>query len=146
MTEHTDHDPAPHDDTAGAVSRALKITVARSGGVAGMAPTWTVTAEGEPDVDDWLDLVDSCPWNADDPSNTDSDTGTGSAAGTSTSSGGSGGHGGDRFVYTIRVLVEAPDATARDARVPERELTGPWRDLVDRVKAEAKPRPRRARR
>ncbi|MFB2582949.1 protealysin inhibitor emfourin [Herbiconiux sp. P15] len=138
MTEHTDDDPAPHDDTGGAASRALKITVARSGGVAGMAPTWTVTAEGEPDVDDWLDLVDSCPWDNDDLSNPDT--------GTTTSSGTSGGPGGDRFVYTIRVLVEAPDATARDARVPERELTGPWRDLVDRVKAEAKPRPRRARR
>jgi hypothetical protein len=109
---------------AAAGARALRITVARSGGVAGLSPSWTVTAEGESDVDGWLDLVESCPWDAGDPGERD---------------------GADRFVYTIRVLVQAPKVEGeRDARVPERQLTGPWRDLVDRVKAEAPPRPRRA--
>ncbi|MCS5723519.1 hypothetical protein N1028_11095 [Herbiconiux sp. CPCC 203407] len=123
MSEQTDDETGAGAD-AGA--RALRITVARSGGVAGMSPSWTVTAEGENDVDGWLDLVESCPWDAGDAGDPD---------------------GADRIVYTIRVLVQAPEVEGeRDARVPEQQLTGPWRDLVDRVKAEAAPRPRRAKR
>ncbi|MGA1838727.1 protealysin inhibitor emfourin [Herbiconiux sp. 11R-BC] len=123
--------------------RTLRITVARSGGVAGITPSWSITASEEPEVDSWLSLVESCPWDAPGPE-ADAD-------------------GADRFVYSIRVLlptaasgsgeetgaraddddehppsaVEAPDADPtreRDARVPEAALQGPWRELVDRVK------------
>lgn len=106
----------------------LRITVTRSGGVAGLSPRWTVEAEAEPDVAEWLALVDSCPWDDDD---ADVDSGA------------------DRFVYTIRVLMRPPEAgpdgppvdqttptvpDERDARIPEKKLDGPWRELVDRVK------------
>lgn len=107
----------------------LRITVTRSGGVAGLSPRWTVEAEQEPDVAEWLALVDSCPWEEED---TDDD------------------HGADRFVYTIRVLMQPTEtggdehqdddrrrvvaAEERGARIPEKRLDGPWRELVDRVK------------
>ncbi len=119
--------------------RTLRITVARSGGVAGITPSWSITASEEPEVDSWLSLVASCPWDAPGP---EADA-----------------NGADRFVYSIRVLLptaasgtgvddgadgghppsasEAPDAARareRDARVPETALQGPWRELVDRVK------------
>jgi hypothetical protein len=113
----------PAEDTPG---RELRITVARSGGVAGISPQWTVTASEEADVDSWLSLVESCPWDAPDPADAPSASGTGTGTGPI-------GGGVDRFVYTIRVFL--PTAEERDARVPEKRLDGPWRDLVDRVKA-----------
>jgi len=106
----------------------LRITVTRSGGIAGLSPRWTVEAEAEPDGAEWLALVDSCPW---DDEGADVDTGA------------------DRFVYTIRVLMQPPEADKaespvdqttptvpeeRGARIPEKKLDGPWRELVDRVK------------
>jgi hypothetical protein len=111
----------------------LRITVTRSGGVAGLSPRWTVEAEAEPDVAEWLALVDSCPW---DDEKADEDGGA------------------DRFVYTIRVLMQPSDtggdelpvgegrrvsaAEERGARIPEKKLDGPWRELVDRVKDTSK--------
>ncbi|NQX33398.1 hypothetical protein HQQ85_01150 [Herbiconiux sp. VKM Ac-2851] len=104
----------------------MRITVARSGGVAGMSPRWSIEASEENDVDSWLSLVESCPWDAPDPAD-----GSGASG-----PDGAGAPGADRFVYTIRVLVDAPDEpeVEHGARVPEQHLDGPWRDLVDRVK------------
>ncbi|WP_228508653.1 protealysin inhibitor emfourin [Herbiconiux sp. VKM Ac-1786] len=126
-------DPARAPQPAGAAAapaggggRELRITVARSGGVAGVSPKWSIEASEENDVDSWLSLVESCPWDAPDPAD---DSG---ASGPD----GAGASGADRFVYTIRVLVDAPDEpeVSHGARVPEQHLDGPWRDLVDRVK------------
>lgn len=109
--EVPDRGPALHERGTDAAPRgALRITVSRSGGVAGRAPRWSVMVTEENDVDSWLSLVESCPWDV-------ADSG---AAGEP-----------DRFVYTIRVLQ--PDHE-RDARVPERALEGPWAELVARVK------------
>jgi len=106
-----DRGPALHERGSDAAPRgALRITVSRTGGVAGLAPHWSVMVTEEKDVDSWLSLVESCPWDAPAPG----------IAGEP-----------DRFVYTIRVLQ--PDHE-RDARVPERALDGPWADLVARVK------------
>ncbi|MFB2598274.1 protealysin inhibitor emfourin [Herbiconiux sp. P17] len=121
-------DAAAPDAASGAdagqdtLGRELRITVARTGGVAGISPHWTVTASEEADVDSWLSLVESCPWDAPEPSD---------AAGTGRPIGGS----ADRFVYTIRVFL--PTEEERDARVSEQRL-GPWRDLIDRVKDAAR--------
>ncbi|WP_382306394.1 protealysin inhibitor emfourin [Herbiconiux sp. UC225_62] len=122
-TGGADREPNASDDTPSGVGSELRITVARSGGIAGIGPQWTVTASEEADVDSWLSLVESCPWDPPEAS-------TGSA--------GSAPIGGapDRFVYTIRVFL--PTAEERDARVPEQRLDGPWRTLVDRVKDAAR--------
>jgi hypothetical protein len=92
----------------------LAVTVVRTGGIAGIAREWSASGPAA----DWLPLVDACPWRAvpaDDASR-------------------------DRFVYVI--TVTAP-RTRRTARVPEAALTGPWRELVDRVRSAGTPTPPR---
>lgn len=102
----------------------MKITVQRSGGVAGMERVWSVQALTDDDRNQWQPLVEACPW--DDP------PGPAQA-----------GAGGvpqpDRFVYRIR-------AGQRRATLPERDLVGPWRTLVDctRAAAEAPGQPGRS--
>ena len=41
----------------------MKITVQRSGGVAGMKRTWTVRPEPPEDTDRWQPLIEACPWD-----------------------------------------------------------------------------------
>lgn len=91
----------------------MKITVERSGGVAGMKRTWTVQAVSPDDKDRWQPLVEACPWD------------TVPAASRSISPGQP-----DRFTYSIR-------AGQRRVTLPEQALTGPWRDLVENAKAAA---------
>ena len=117
------------DPAADGGGHELRITVARSGGIVGIGPTWAVTVSAEADVDSWLSLVESCPW---DPPEIGA-----REAGEAAPIGG----GVDRFVYTIRVFL--PTEEERDARVPEQHLDGPWRDLVDRVKDAAPKNERR---
>jgi hypothetical protein len=89
----------------------MKITVQRSGGVAGMKKTWTVRPEPPEDTDRWQPLIEACPWD--------------DVAGISATTGQP-----DRFMYSIR-------ADQRRAVLPERALTGPWRDLVECARAAA---------
>ena len=87
----------------------MKITVQRSGGVAGIQRVWSVQPETPDAVDQWQGLIEACPWD-DLPGD---DTGQ-----------------PDRFVYQIR-------AGQRRATLPERHVTGPWRALVDCARASA---------
>lgn len=89
----------------------MKITVQRSGGVAGMKRTWTVRPEPPEDTERWQPLIEACPW--DDVAGINGTTGQ-----------------PDRFMYSIR-------ADQRRAVLPERALTGPWRDLVECARAAA---------
>jgi hypothetical protein len=89
--------------------RPVSVTVARSGGFAGLTRTWSATATGD-DRDEWMPLIDACPWRA--PS-------TPSPA-------------RDQFVWTI--AVRAP-RRRRTAVVPEHDLVAPWRALIDRVRS-----------
>jgi hypothetical protein len=86
----------------------LSILVARSGGFAGIRREWRVDAREE----DWLSLVDACPW------------GTWTTDDTSR----------DRFVWRIEVRT---GRRRRTARVADRDLDGPWRELVERVRSES---------
>lgn len=88
--------------------RRLSILVTRSGGFAGIGREWRLDAEGE----DWLTLIDACPW------------GTRTTDETSR----------DRFVWRIEVRT---GRRHRTARIADRDLEGPWRDLVERVRSEA---------
>ena len=89
----------------------MKITVQRSGGIAGLKRTWTVQPTPPEDTDHWQPLIEACPW--------DDVGGTGGASGQP-----------DRFMYSIR-------AGQRRAVLPEREVTGPWRELVECARAAA---------
>ena len=93
----------------------MKITVQRSGGMAGMKRTWTVQPTPPEDTELWQPLIEACPWDAVPKS------GRSAAIGQP-----------DRFLYNIR-------AGQRRATLPEQAVTGPWRDLVETAKAAAEP-------
>lgn len=84
----------------------MRITVVRSGGVAGLSREWTVVVEQQPDADAWHELLEHVPWEA--PPAEDGRP--------------------DRYVYRIR-------SSTHEVRVGESALEGPWRELVDRVRA-----------
>lgn len=90
----------------------MKIVVERSGGFAGVTRTWTARAVSTEERARWEPVVAACPWDA-----------------VPAASGRDPGAQPDRFVYRIR-------AGAHRATLPERELTGPWRELVDLARAD----------
>ncbi|MET0715743.1 MAG: protealysin inhibitor emfourin [Mycetocola sp.] len=105
----------------------MKVTVTRSGGFAGLARRWQVFVESEPDEESWILLLRKLPWNdvAQEPAQP------------------------DRYLYRINYeprdrpaagLLDGPQredpviAEPREVVIPEQRLTGPWRELVDRVR------------
>ncbi|SFN75401.1 protealysin inhibitor emfourin [Mycetocola miduiensis] len=105
----------------------MKVTVTRSGGFAGLARRWQVSVESEPDEESWILLLRKLPWNeiAQEPPQP------------------------DRYLYRINyeprnnATAASPDrnritepviAEPREVVIPEQRLTGPWRELVDRVR------------
>ena len=95
----------------------MKITVQRSGGIAGIERVWSVQAQTPDDQNQWLSLIEACPWDE-------------LPGGAASGAGGPGSSQPDRFVYRIR-------AGQRRATLPEQDLTGPWRILVDTMRAAA---------
>jgi hypothetical protein len=91
----------------------MQVSVARSGGLAGLMLVWEVDVDRQPDRAEWEGLLADVPWNS---------APAGTAAPIEP----------DRFVYRIRC---AP----HEARLGERQLTGPWRVLVDRVRDTVEP-------
>ena len=84
----------------------MKVIVSRSGGIAGIRITWEVQVDDQPDASTWTELVDALPWDE----VTESDPEP------------------DRYVYRIRC---AP----HEVVLGEPQVSGPWRELVDRVRA-----------
>jgi hypothetical protein len=85
------------------------IAVVRTGGIAGIRRQWTV----EPDPAEaprWITMVERLPWDD------DADAG----------------RGADRFVRLIRVRTPSE---RRERELPDSALDGPWRELVDAVRA-----------
>ncbi|MET3809010.1 protealysin inhibitor emfourin [Arthrobacter sp. UYEF3] len=87
----------------------MKISVQRSGGIAGMKRVWSVQAVTPDDRSQWQPLVEACPWDELPAGNTARP---------------------DRYIYRIR-------AGERRATLPEQDLIGPWRILVDTMRAAA---------
>ena len=94
----------------------MKISVERRGGIAALTRVWTVHAHTETAKNQWQPIVEACPWDAVPKT-------VRAAAETS-------GNQPDRFIYSIR-------AGQRRAALPEQEVTGPWRVLVDSTRAAA---------
>jgi hypothetical protein len=88
----------------------MKVTVVRTGGVAGIRRTWSVEVSAQPDPTAWERLVDALPWDA--PPAED--------------------RAPDRFVYLITVTVATVEE--HEVRLGESALDGPWRELVERVR------------
>lgn len=82
----------------------MKVTVTRSGGFAGLSRVWSVRIDQQPDQEQWRDLIDRLPW------------GQGAPAADEP----------DRYVYRVR-------CAHKEAVIPEGQLTGAWRELLDRV-------------
>ncbi|MFT4259633.1 protealysin inhibitor emfourin [Microbacterium sp.] len=85
------------------------IAVVRTGGIAGLRRRWRVEAPSD-EASDWIALIDSCPWDAPAPD----------------------GRGADRFVWSIRARTPSE---RREQELPDAALDGPWRELVDAVRA-----------
>lgn len=94
------------DDAGGGPGSRLSILVVRSGGLAGISQQWQV--EPDADAEDWITMVQACPWGS---------VGRDDAA-------------RDRFTWRIEARMPP---RLRTASVPESELVGPWRALVERV-------------
>jgi hypothetical protein len=90
----------------------MKVSVTRTGGLAGIRRSRSVDVDAQPDSASWHAQVDALPWTAPRP-------------GTST-------RGADRFVYTI--TVDGADEP-RTITLGEADLDEAWRALVDRVRA-----------
>jgi hypothetical protein len=93
----------------------MRIIVSRSGGVTGIAVRWVVELSEGPEYSDWIVLIEACPWD-DEPDDPPAP---------------------DRFLYLIRV-------NGRRVTLPEQRVQGPWRELVDRVRATSTPERGRA--
>lgn len=108
----------------------MDVFVARSGGLAGIRLTWHVRVDDQPDADDWFVLIEEIPWD-DVPAAPPEP---------------------DRFTWDIR--CEPADAASpgrpepskqdpaqhpTEVTLAERQLTGPWRELVDRVRQTTEP-------
>lgn len=89
----------------------IVIVVIRTGGIAGRRRHWQV----EPPRDEsprWVTLIEECPWDAPVAES----------------------RGADRYVWSIRVRTPE-DSRERD--LPDGELSGPWRELVEAVRGAA---------
>lgn len=99
----------PPSDAPGTIDTPVVIVVVRTGGIAGIRREWQVEPEPS-EASQWISMVDDCPWDA------DADAG----------------RGADRFVWLIR--VRTPEEK-RERELPDSALDGPWRALVDAVRA-----------
>jgi hypothetical protein len=119
--QRPDRDDARPDDQLVAIA----VTVTRTGGIAGMRRTWRAQPD-RAESPQWIALIDGCPWDAADPARPIPPTGA------------------DRFVW--HVDARCGDAE-REAALADPEVQGPWRDLIEAVRAAQKPArpPRNAR-
>lgn len=102
------NETAPLNDGSSDYAPRVVIVIVRTGGVAGIRRQWQVEPPQE-EAPRWVALIEQCPWDAP----------------------GEEQRGADRYIWSIRAHTPA-DRRERD--VPDRELAGPWRDLVDAVR------------
>lgn len=107
MTEQQRPDAEP------ARANRLSVTVTRTGGIAGAKRTWQAQPETA-DAGHWAELIDRCPWDAADPARPIVPTGA------------------DRLMWHVGAVC---GPTAREAALPDTEVQGPWRELIDAVRA-----------
>ncbi|MEO7007337.1 MAG: protealysin inhibitor emfourin [Terrimesophilobacter sp.] len=86
----------------------MKITVVRSGGILGTPRRWEVTVDDQDDPESWLLLVRELPWG---------ETSKQPPA-------------PDRYVYRISCAADR-------VTLPEQQVVGRWRELVERVQGAA---------
>lgn len=135
----------------------VTVLVVRSGGFGGLRRAWRVRAEGT-DAQEWLGLVRACPWDA----APGAESGAGAdrfcweviAAGTvpapdepaGASDGGDFSPPDARAPSGISPAESEPAtgngtaaATEHRAVLAETDVAGPWRDLIEAVRAQGEP-------
>lgn len=114
MRSPSPDEPVPEDPRPDvpAADRAVSVRVVRSGGIAGMRREWHADPPAE-ETPRWIALIEDCPWEA---------VVDCSAL------------GGDRFVWRIDAQCGPEE---HGAELPDSEVQGPWRDLVDAVREAA---------
>lgn len=107
-----DGSDAVTDTTDDADRSRIVVAVVRTGGLAGLRRRWRV----EPDpaqAPQWVTLVERCPWDE------QADAGRTADA------------GADRYVWSIHAVLREQQY---ERVVPDHELQGAWRELVDAVR------------
>ncbi|WP_231819292.1 protealysin inhibitor emfourin [Microbacterium resistens] len=101
-------EPGNGSEPGNATASAVVVIVIRTGGIAGIPRRWR--AMPAPDEEErWISLVERCPWDAPDRDEP----------------------GADRFRWRIEARTPAG---RRERELPETQLDGPWRTLVDAVR------------
>lgn len=114
--------PRDPDDAVAPEAPAVAVDVARTGGFAGMTRRWSAQPAGH-EASEWITLIDRCPWEqAADPERSDAGAAGGARPPVA-----------DGFVWCIR--ASRPGTRTREAELPDDEVTGAWRDLVDAVRS-----------
>jgi hypothetical protein len=144
MTKTPDPEPTATDHPRPAV----EVDVARTGGIAGITRRWSAQPP-EAEASEWMSLIDRCPWSeasastdegeaaedarpdslADSPETVSPTTPapqppSGTAERRPSMP--------DGFVWFIRATWSGVDP--REAELPDHELVGAWRELVDAVR------------
>lgn len=91
----------------------VAVMIVRSGGIAGLSRRWAVEAP-RADADRWITLVQECPWDECAPASP----------------------GADRFAWSVQATLA--DAYHR-ADLADAQVRGPWRTLIDAVRAASTP-------
>lgn len=113
--QQPDAGPDPHRARLDVV---VFIRVVRTGGFAGLTREWT--AEPPPEqAPHWRGLIDECPW--DDVDAAESVDGASAV------------RGADAFAWRISARLD--DRPPRVAALADGDLDGPWRQLIDEVRA-----------
>jgi len=101
----------------------VEVAVRRTGGFAGLTRQWR--AEPPPaETPQWIALIAECPWDAAPAVPIDgADGGDADAAAF---------RGADRFVWWIQ--ARCGDEDERETELPDDEVVGAWRELVDAVR------------
>jgi hypothetical protein len=107
-----DGSDAVADDTDDADHGRIVVAVVRTGGFAGLRRRWRVEPDPE-QAPQWVALVERCPW--------DEHPDAGQAPDTSA----------DRYVWSIHAVLREQQ---RERVVPDAQLQGAWRELVDAVR------------
>ena len=105
----------------------VEVAVKRSGGFAGLTRQWVADPPAA-EAPLWIELIAKCPWDAAPPVPGDGDVPDDDARAP---------RGADRFTWWIR--ARCGDADQRETELPDDEIVGAWRELVDAVRAWSRP-------
>ncbi|WP_426324335.1 hypothetical protein [Microbacterium sp. E-13] len=134
----TTHNPDPEEALEGgtAPGPAIEVEVARTGGIAGITRRWSAQPP-EAEASEWISLIDSCPW--DEATASSSDDGAGDDG--SRQSLVAANPVPDGFMWWIRATWSGADP--REARLPDDDVVGAWRRLIDAVRDRSRAGPER---